>query len=105
LKVSLGLRERRACKIVGIDRSSHRYKSKKTDEAIRERLIELAHEKRRYGSPRLHILLRREGYVINHKRTERIYREASLSLRKRRRKKQISVIRMPLKTAKEANEQ
>jgi putative transposase len=105
LKGSLGLSERRACKIAGIDRSSKRYKSRKNDEVIREKLIGLAQEKRRYGSPRLHILLRREGYVINHKRTERIYKEAGLSLRKRRRKKQISVIRKPLETAKEANEQ
>lgn len=105
MKESLGLSERRACKIVGIDRSSNRYESKKDDEGIRKRLIELAHWKRRYGSPRLHILLKREGYKINHKRTERIYREAGLSLRKRRRKKQISLIRKPLETAKEANEQ
>lgn len=98
--------ERKAgCKIAGIDRSSRRYKCKKKEDDIKARLSELAQEKRRYGSPRLHILLRREGYKINHKRTERIYKEAGLSLRIRKRKKQISVKRKALETAKEAKEQ
>lgn len=51
---------------------------------------ELAEEKRRYGVERLHVLLRREGLVINHKRTERVYREEQLSLRGRRKKKKVS---------------
>lgn len=55
---------------------------------------ELADEKRRYGVERLHVLLRREGLVINHKRTERIYREEQLSLRDKRKKKSVSRSRM-----------
>jgi transposase InsO family protein len=42
---------------------------------LRVRLRELAEERRLLGSPRLHILLRREGWTVNHKRVERIYRE------------------------------
>ena len=48
---------------------------------------ELAEERRRFGVVRLHVLLRREGLVVNHKRTERIYREEGLSLRLRAAKK------------------
>jgi putative transposase len=54
---------------------------------LREKIRKLANERRRFGSPRIHLLLRREGLVINHKKTERIYREEGLSLRKRKRKK------------------
>lgn len=64
------------------------------DEALQARLRELAEERRRFGSPRLHILLRREGLVQNHKRTERIYREEKLSLRLRQRKKRPSHLRL-----------
>lgn len=55
---------------------------------------ELAEERRRFGSPRLHELLRREGLVQNHKRTERIYREEGLSLRTRQRTKRPSHTRV-----------
>ena len=45
---------------------------------------ELAEERKRFGAPRLHVLLKQEGLVVNHKRTERIYREERLCLRRRR---------------------
>jgi putative transposase len=57
------------------------------DAALRHRLRELAAQRRRFGSPRLHVLLKREGLVINHKRTERIYKEEGLALRRKRRRK------------------
>jgi putative transposase len=62
-----------------------RYKSQRmTDDApIRRRLEELAAERRRFGYRRLHVLLRREGIVVNIKRVHRIYREANLQVRKR----------------------
>jgi putative transposase len=73
VKESLGLSERKACWLVNISVSSYRYQSKEEgDEAVRKRLRELAEQRKRFGSPRLHILLKREGLVINHKRTERI---------------------------------
>ena len=50
-----------------------------------QRMRELAGERNRFGSPRLHIMLKREGLVVNHKRTERIYREEGLGLRRKRR--------------------
>jgi putative transposase len=87
--------ERRACALVGLNRRTFRRPAlEDADSAVRERLRELAQERPRFGSPRLHVLLRREGLVTNHKRTERLYREGGLSLRKRRRKKRPSHLRV-----------
>ena len=74
------------------------------DEKIRERMRELAHQRRRFGCPRIHLLLQREGLVVNHKRTERIYREEGLSLRKRKRKKTTAMTRVILPAAERPNE-
>ncbi len=84
-----GLSERRACRLVGIGRSTLRYCPRKcSDEApIRHRLRELAAERPRFGYRRLHVLLRREGVIINHKRVERLYREEGLAVRRRTRKR------------------
>ena len=66
----------------------YRYQSQRSDDReLRERLKALAEKWRRFGCARLHILLRRDGILINHKKTERLYREERLVLRKRRRKK------------------
>jgi len=95
LKEAFQFSERRACKIVGLCRNSCRYQAKpKNDEEIRARLRELAEKRRKSGAPTLHTLLRREGFLINHKRTERLYREEGLSLRRKKRKKRISHLRV-----------
>ena len=102
---SFGLSIRRSCNLVSFWRSSHEYKpKKKEDETIRKRLRELAETRRRFGCPRLHVLLKREGLVVNHKRTERIYREEKLSLRLRIRKKRSSGTRVILPKATRVNE-
>ena len=81
----LGLSERRAS---GVSPSVYRYEAKRgNDDELRTRMRELAGERKRFGSPRLHIMLKREGLVVNHKRTERIYREEGLGLRRKRRRK------------------
>lgn len=91
--------------MVDLHRSTMHYKSKKKDDSeIRGRLKELAQQRRRFGSPRLHILLRREGLIINHKRTERIYQEEGLSLRIRRRKKTASVLRVEMPQAEKPDQ-
>ena len=84
-----GLSERRACRLVEIGRSTLRYcPRKRGDEApLRDRLRELAAERPRFGYRRLHVLLRREGVIVNHKRVERLYREEGLAVRRRRRKR------------------
>src|ERR1700733_9600017 len=66
--------------------SSVRYQARSQDEDLRARLVELAREKPRLGYRRLHVLLRRSGEVVNHKRVHRVYREAGLSLRRKKRR-------------------
>jgi putative transposase len=78
--------ERRACRLLLLPVSSYRYKPRQNDNSLRERLIALAREKPRFGYRRLHVLLGREGEQVNHKRVHRIYREAGLALRRKKRK-------------------
>jgi putative transposase len=86
--------ERRACGLIGIHRSTMRYRPRaRGDDALRERLGVLARERSRFGYRRLYILLRREGYVVNHKRVLRLYRLAGLSLRRQKRKRMPSAAR------------
>jgi len=89
IQARYGLSERRACRLVGIGRSTLRYRSRaRTDESsLRQRLRELAAERPRFGYRRLHVLLRREGVIVNHKRIERLYREEGLAVRRRTRKR------------------
>ena len=87
--------ERRACRIAGVPRSSCRYRSVAADQtALRLRLRDLAATRVRYGYRRLHILLRREGWRVNHKRVYRLYREEGLGIRVKRRKKLASATRV-----------
>jgi putative transposase len=89
-----GVSERRACGLVGIQRSTLRYRPRVREEAaLAERLAELARERSRFGYRRLHALLRREGLAVNHKRVLRLYRLAGLSLRRRKRKRMPSAAR------------
>ena len=84
----LGLSERRSCRIVGLARSVQQYRPiEGRDTATIARLKELAAEYRRYGYLRLHALLRREGLVVNRKRTWRLYREEGLQVRTKTRRK------------------
>jgi putative transposase len=102
---SLGLSERRACLLVNISVSAYHYQPKADiDAGVRKRLRELAEKRKRFGSPRLHLLLKREGLVINHKRTERIYREEGLALRKKKRRKGASGARVVLPSAQKVNQ-
>lgn len=84
-----GLSQRRACQLVGIGRSTVRYRpsGRAGEAALRQRLRELAAERPRFGYRRLHALLRREGVIVNHKRIERLYREEDLAVRRRTRKR------------------
>jgi len=78
--------QRRACGLLMVAVSSCRYQPRHSDEEPRVRLVELAREKPRFGYRRLHVLLRRGGEVVNHKRVHRVYREAGLALRRKKRK-------------------
>jgi putative transposase len=82
LRAAYGVSERRACSATGFGRSSQRYRKRSDPQvALRMRLQELAAARVRYGYRRLHILLRREGWRVNHKRTYRLYREEGLAIR------------------------
>ena len=105
LRERLGLSERKACLLVDISSSVLRYQPKTNDnDVVRERLRKLAEQRKRLGSPRLHILLKREGLVINHKRTERLYREEGLVLRKKRRRKGAAGARVVIPFPQRTNE-
>ncbi len=79
-----GMSERRACKATGFCRMTVRYKPTREDDAsLRERMKAIARERRRFGYRRLHVLLRREGFEVNHKRLFRLNREERLTVRRR----------------------
>jgi len=96
LHARFGYSERRACGLIRMDRSSFRYRPRpRGDGAVRQRLVELAAERPRFGYRRLHVLLRREGIEVNHKKVQRLYREESLSIRRKRRKRVAQIPRAP----------
>ena len=77
---------RRACSLAGLSRSVWSYRHRRSEpEGFRKRMLELAVERPRFSYPRIYILLRREGFAVNHKRTRRIYREENLQVRRRKR--------------------
>ncbi len=83
--------ERRGCWVLRFQRSSHRYRSIAPDQAaLRMRMKEIAAARVRYGYYRIYILLRREGWMVNHKRVYRLYREEGLSMRVKRPRRHVS---------------
>lgn len=91
LNLAYRVGKRRACEIVGLWRAVYYYKSvKKDDRALRQRFCEIAAVRLRYGYQRIHVLLRREGWHVNHKRVHRIYREEGLNLRHRRPRRRVA---------------
>ena len=97
LRGSFGMSERRACQALGCCRMTMRYRALRTDDgALRERMRAIAHERRRFGYRRLHVLLRREGHLVNHKRLFRIYREERLAVRRRGGRKRALGTRAPM---------
>jgi putative transposase len=96
LRTTHGMSERRACAVVDADRKTVRYRCRRPDDTVlRARMRELAAERRRFGYRRLHVLLRREGLVQNRKRTQRLYREEGLMVRRHGRKRTTGT-RVPL---------
>ena len=96
LQAFLGMSERRACRVIGADRTSMRYRSQRDDDSeIGSNLRELGQQRRQFGYRRLHILLRREGIVTNRKKTQRLYREENLAVRRRRNRRRAIGARAP----------
>jgi transposase InsO family protein len=89
VQLTLGVSERRACKVIGQQRSSQRYEARKPekDQALRGRLRALSRLHARYGYRRMWALLRREGWQVNRKRVQRLWREEGLRIVQRQRKR------------------
>jgi putative transposase len=100
------LSERRACRLVGLSRDSFRNPPMASEQtqALRYRIVDIAHQRRRFGYRRVHDLLRQDFPGVNHKRVYRLYREANLAVRKRKKSKRPLNERVPLQLAKAVNE-
>ena len=96
--------ERRDCALMAVATGTYRYRSRRTDEPLRTRLVELAREKPRFGYRRLHVLLGRSGERVNHKRLHRVYREAGPAIRRKRPKHCVRVGK-PLQERTAANQE
>jgi putative transposase len=96
LTVGFKVSMRRACRVVGVPHSTNDYSSHAKDQsALRIKIRDLAQARVRYGYRRLHVLLLREGWKVNHKRVYRLYRgEGGLSLRLKSKKKRASRARV-----------
>ena len=105
LRSAYEMSERRACRVLGVDRASVRYQAVRPDDGVlRDRLKALAQERRRFGYRRLHVMLRREGHAVNRKRVQRLYHEEKLSVRRRGGRKRAMGTRRPLETPLAANQ-
>lgn len=100
------LSERRACRLAGLSRDAFRHPPVPTPatQALSARIIELAQIRRRFGYRRLHDLLRPEFPGVNHKKVYRLYSEASLAVRRRKKAKRPPLERQPLAIATAPNQ-
>ena len=98
--------QRRACQLVGLSRSTLRYEPRRSEEnsRLKAQIVELAQERRRFGYRRIHALLRRDGVEANHKRIYRLYKEANLAVKRRKRRRGVAVHREPLSLPSRRNE-
>jgi len=100
-----GVSQRRACEALSVDRSSMRYRSVRPDDAsIREVMKKVASERRRFGYRRIHVMLERQGIIMNLKKLRRLYREEKLTVRKRGGRKRALGTRRPLALPSRPNE-
>jgi putative transposase len=92
-----GVSQRRACQALAVDRSSVRYRSVRPDDAeARAAMKAVAAERRRFGYRRIHIMLERQGIVMNLKKLRRLYREEKLQVRRRGGRKRALGTRRPM---------
>lgn len=89
--------QRRACSALTVDRSTVRYQScRADDEGLRDAIKRVSKERRRFGYRRIHVMVRREGFEVNHKKLRRIYREEKLQVRRRGGRKRALGTRRPI---------
>lgn len=100
-----GLSERRSLQVIGMSASSFRYQTTPDrNQALRAQIVALAQRHRRYGSGMIYLKLRQSGLQVNHKRVERLYAEARLQVKRRKRKKVPVTDRQPLGRPQAANQ-
>lgn len=106
LRAAFHVSARRACRVISLSRSRWHYRPQRPlrDAPVRDRLKELAKLRPRFGYKRLHVLLRREGVMINLKRVYRLYREERLLVRPYRSRKRAAEPRVPLPPPTRPNE-
>ncbi len=103
--IDKGLRERRSLRIVDMSASAYRYEPAQDRNCVlKDKIIALAQRHRRYGAGMIYLKLRQAGEVVNHKRVDRLYAEAGLQVKKRRRKKIPLSDRHPLERPTSANQ-
>jgi putative transposase len=91
--------------LVSLWRSSFQYRAlRKDDDELKRRMRVIAEKRRRFGCPRIQVMLEREGWKVNHKKVERIYKEEGLALRRRKHRKKFAGLRVPLPVASRPNE-
>lgn len=99
------LSQRRSCRLVGLERNTCRYQSKPEDtKALEAKIQAIAFERRRFGYRRIHMMLKRSGMTINHKKVWRIYRELGLKVKKRSGRKRALSVRVKREKAMKPNE-
>jgi len=100
------LSERRACRLVGLSRDSYRNPPVMDEQTVvlQGAIVEIAHVRRRFGYRRIHDLLRQRFPNVNHKRVYRLYRDANLAVRKRKKIRRPASERLPLMVASRVNE-
>ncbi len=81
---------RRGCRLMMQSRTVYNYRSCRDDRSLTQRIREIAETRIRYGVQRIHILLRREGWLVNHKKTHRIYCLDGLNLRSKRPRRHVT---------------
>jgi hypothetical protein len=101
-----GVSIRRACRVFLVDTSTYHYKSRRAGQAgLEQRIKEICQTRVRYGYRRVHVLLRREGWRINQKKTRRVYRELGLQLRNKTPKRRVKAkLRDDRRTATRPNQ-
>jgi putative transposase len=103
--VDHGISERRALRAVRMSASAFRYAPRPDrNTALRAQILALAHRHKRYGVGMIHLKLRQAGHLVNYKRVERLYQEARLQVRRRKRKKVPIGDRQPLLRPVAANQ-
>ncbi len=105
LKKEFSVSERRACRVLSLSLATYRYQPKRRDGClVRQRLVSLAAQRPRFGYRRLHVMLIREGFKVNHKRIYRLYQLEGLKIRRKRRKRVAYQCRKPMVVPTGCNE-